>query len=160
MQMQDLHLHVHGGSHTSPTFITLRAVLGHMMCRLEGLATGLRVNQSVDFRGGGTSGAPRQVASAAEIEVPIRNFQCRHYDTSHKAWLIECNFGCVLFDPTIGQPLTTAGLVQYQRLYNVQGEDSVVNDHRMLADTVALMFDDNNEQSKETNKWEVVGTYQ
>jgi hypothetical protein len=81
-------------------------------------------------------------------------------DTSHKAWLIECNFGCVLFDPTIGQPLTTAGLVQYQRLYNVQGEDSVVNDHRMLADTVALMFDDNNEQSKETNKWEVVGTYQ
>lgn len=66
---------------------------------------------------------------------------------------------CV-FDPTIGQPLTTAVLLQYQRLYDVQGEDAVVNDHRMLADTVALIFDDNNEQSKETNKWEVVGTYQ
>ncbi len=41
------------------------------VCPLEGLATGLRVDQSVDFRGGGTSGAPRQVASAAEIELPI-----------------------------------------------------------------------------------------
>jgi hypothetical protein len=75
-------------------------------------------------------------------------------DTSHKAWLIECNFGCVLFDPTIGQPLTTTGLMQYQRLYDTHGEAAVVNDHEMITDTAAMIFD----QSTDT-KWDSVASF-
>lgn len=77
-------------------------------------------------------------------------------DTSAKAWLIECNFGCVLFDPKIGQPLTTIGLRTYQSLYEVEGDKVEINDHRMLADTVGLIFDGTPE---EEIKWELVGSY-
>ncbi|KAG7338628.1 tubulin-tyrosine ligase family protein [Nitzschia inconspicua] len=75
-------------------------------------------------------------------------------DTSGRGWLIECNFGCVLFDPKIGQPLTTIGLQTYQKMFESQGDTCEVNDHAMIAETVKLVFD----QSR-TSKWELVGTF-
>jgi len=61
-------------------------------------------------------------------------------DTSGQAWLIECNFGPVLFDPLIGQELTTAGLKEYQRLYDLQGDKAIINDRPMIADTIQMIF--------------------
>jgi hypothetical protein len=79
-------------------------------------------------------------------------------DEQYRPWLIECNFGCVLFDPKIGQPLTTTGLKRYQELYESQGEAAEVNDHNMLADTVSLIFDQESESST-CVKWELIGQY-
>jgi hypothetical protein len=89
-------------------------------------------------------------------------------DTSYKAWLIECNFGCVLFDPTVGQPLTTTGLREYQRQYDLHGEAAVINDHDMIADTVHYIFETSSSEDDSktttpstaaTTKWEVIGTF-
>jgi hypothetical protein len=78
-------------------------------------------------------------------------------DDQYHPWLIECNFGCVMFDPNIKQPLTTIGLKTYQQLYDTHGDAVEVNDHRMLADTVSLMFDEVNDSN--SIKWELVGKY-
>ena len=80
-------------------------------------------------------------------------------DEASRPWLIECNFGCVMFDPKIGQPLTTIGLKTYQALYESQGDACEVNDHAMIADTVSLVFDKSDSTTKKTNKWELIGTY-
>jgi hypothetical protein len=52
--------------------------------------------------------------------------------------------------------LTTTGLAEYQRLYNLYGDSAVVNDHDMITDTLALIFE---ETSTAATKWDVVGTY-
>lgn len=75
-------------------------------------------------------------------------------DTDGRGWLIECNFGCVMFDPLIGQPLTTIGLKTYQKLYESQGDSCEVNDHNMLADTVKLVF-----KNDKTTRWEAIGKF-
>ncbi|KAL3925326.1 MAG: hypothetical protein SGILL_000483 [Bacillariaceae sp.] len=79
-------------------------------------------------------------------------------DETLRPWLIECNFGCVMFDPKIDQPLTTVGLKTYQRLYDTQGEACEVNDHVMIGDTVTLVFEDETPCKKKV-KWESIGTY-
>jgi nicotinamidase-related amidase len=75
-------------------------------------------------------------------------------DASGREWLIECNFGCVMFDPKIGQPLTTIGLKTYQGLFESQGDACEVNDHVMIADTVALIF-----KEATATKWELIGNF-
>ncbi|KAL3911480.1 MAG: hypothetical protein SGILL_007266 [Bacillariaceae sp.] len=80
-------------------------------------------------------------------------------DADARACLIECNFGCVMFDPLIGQPLTTIGLRTYQTLYESQGDACEVNDHAMIADTVSLVFDKSDLTKRKAIKWEVIGTF-
>lgn len=80
-------------------------------------------------------------------------------DVYHRPWLIECNFGCVMYDPNIGQPLTTIGLRTYQRLYKEQGEAAQVNDHTMIAEAMRLVFGPERTTSKKDFNWELVGTY-
>jgi nicotinamidase-related amidase len=72
--------------------------------------------------------------------------------TSGKAWLIECNFGPVLFDPLAGQELTTAGLKEYQRLYDLQGNEAIINDRPMIADTIQMVFGTN----KRETAWDLI----
>ena len=86
-------------------------------------------------------------------------------DTDLKSWLIECNFGPVLFDPLLvdGQPLTTPGLVEYQRLYDesIKNKKAVaVNDHAMISDTVQLVFFQHDVDNKnKNNQWDLAGTW-
>ena len=78
-------------------------------------------------------------------------------NTSGKAWLIECNFGPVMFDPLAGQELTTAGLKEYQRLYDLQGNKAIINDRPMIADTIRIMFG-TNETKKQETAWDLIAT--
>jgi nicotinamidase-related amidase len=80
-------------------------------------------------------------------------------DAASQPWLIECNFGCVMFDPKIGQPLTTIGLRTYQALYESQGDACEVNDHKMIADTVSIAFDKASSAAYKAIKWELIGSY-
>jgi nicotinamidase-related amidase len=80
-------------------------------------------------------------------------------DTSGKAWLIECNFGPVLFDPLAGQELTTAGLKEYQRLYDLQGNKATINDRPMIADTIQIVFGTNETKKRET-AWDLIAKFE
>mmetsp|Transcript_12402 Transcript_12402/g.29803 ORF Transcript_12402/g.29803 Transcript_12402/m.29803 type:complete len:689 (-) Transcript_12402:221-2287(-) len=92
------------------------------------------------------------------------------FDEDERPWLIECNFGCVLYDPNINQPLTTIGLRTYQRLCEDHGADKVeVNDHEMIADAMDIVFGSFVTTGMtgslpngvgEVSKFELVGTYQ
>ena len=93
------------------------------------------------------------------------------FDKDERPWLIECNFGCVLYDPNINQPLTTIGLRTYQRLCEDHGADKVeVNDHEMIADAMDIVFGSrvttdatdsspNDVVGNVSNKFELVATY-
>jgi len=125
--------------------------------------------------GGGTDGGDIQ----PQFEVFSTDVL---FDGDDTAWLIECNFGPVLFDPVYSprQALTTPGLREYYRLWQQRGQQNggsaaavvVVNDHQMIADTIELVFGDilNNsaakgdgaKQQQQPNccgKWDLVGTY-
>jgi nicotinamidase-related amidase len=84
-------------------------------------------------------------------------------DTAGKAWLIECNLGPVLFDPTAKQELTTVGLKEYQRLYDLHGDAVVINDRAMIADAVSMVFfpeeDQQEAQASSSTRWDPAGHF-
>jgi len=84
-------------------------------------------------------------------------------DTVGKAWFIEANFGPVLFDPLVGQALTTNGLREYQRLYQELGDAVEVNDHVMIADAMRMVFYPEEVAAgnkKQATLWDLVGEFQ
>jgi len=80
-------------------------------------------------------------------------------DTAGKAWFIECNFGPVLFDPFAGQPLTTNGLREYQRLLDELGVAVEVNDHDMIGDAMRMVFYPE-DAAKRSTLWDLAGQFQ
>ena len=53
-------------------------------------------------------------------------------DESEKLWCIEFNFTPVLYDPRANQPLTTRGLKLYDDLYKKFGDETEIDDGRMI----------------------------
>lgn len=81
-------------------------------------------------------------------------------DTSYKAWLLQCDLGCLLFDPAIDQKEVNSELGEYERRYDQYGEKSVVNDHDMINDTLNLILgEEEDASSNQSNKWEVIETF-
>lgn len=79
-------------------------------------------------------------------------------DCSGNVWLIEFNFGPVMFDPEAKQPLTTKGLKLYQELYEKEGASVQVNYHAMIRDAIGMVFypDD---KAKQPSHWDIAGTF-
>jgi hypothetical protein len=77
-------------------------------------------------------------------------------DRTGKPWLIEFNFGCVLFDPLAGQQLTTKGLREYQRLHEELGDKAEINDQTMIQTALQLALFP--KEVKET-LWEETGWF-
>jgi nicotinamidase-related amidase len=80
-------------------------------------------------------------------------------DRAGKSWLIEFNFGPVVFDPEANQALTTKGLREYQRIYEEEGELAHVNDSRMIGDAVCMVFYPE-EAAKRSTRWDPAATFQ
>jgi len=81
-------------------------------------------------------------------------------DRGGTAWFIEFNFGPVLFDPLAGQPLTTNGLREYQRLYEANGDAVEVNDHVMIGDAIQMVFYPEEAAAKRFTLWDLAGQFQ
>ena len=111
--------------------------------------------------------AERKLQSRRNHNQPQRQFELFSadflLDTDLKSWLIECNFGPVLFDPMLEtkQPLTTPGLLEYQRLFNESDNKKAVavNDHAMISDTVQLVFFHDVDNKNKNNQWDLAGTW-
>ena len=81
-------------------------------------------------------------------------------DASHKAWLLRCDLGCLLFDPAVEQKDTSSELDEYRQQYELHGHEAVVNDHVMINDTLDLILGEGDDSpSKASNKWEMIETF-
>ena len=81
-------------------------------------------------------------------------------DESEKLWCIEFNFTPVLYDPRANQPLTTRGLKLYDDLHKKNGDETEIDDGKMISDAVVLIFgrQDNEKMPSENSLWELCAT--
>lgn len=79
-------------------------------------------------------------------------------DESDKLWCIEFNFTPVLYDPRANQPLTTRGLKLYDDLYQKYGDETEIDDGKMISDAVELIFNAKMSPPSENSLWDLCAT--
>ena len=80
-------------------------------------------------------------------------------DDPTRPYLIEFNGGPVLFDPTLtDQVLATRGLRRYHHLYQMQGDDAVVNDHKMIKHALEIVLN-GNDSKQDLGRWDKAATF-